>query len=306
MQDWSWLDTWMKTAPRKNPGTSTVTQPNTVTNPSGTLTLNPGYTPDYKALIEGDSGYLASLNSTRQDVAGAASARQAALRTLAMRYGGLPSGFKDTYGDIDPATVELAKGNQYSQVANLDRAYNDNVLATKRSLAARGALQSGELGYGLDRANLARAQGEYDLGNAFSDAANSAVTGYLAAEQAARKANADALAVAEKNVYANPANRPVDAVTANLDPDWSKWGYPVYVGPDGKRYKADGTPAGDPQDPYIPGSEGSAPAPAVPAAPGVAAGAAAMPPTPSWGKPLSQTGKNMTLSQAYQILKGKL
>jgi hypothetical protein len=46
-----------------------------------------------------------------------------------------------------------------------------------------------------------------------------------------------------KDVYSNPLNRPKEGTEAQLDPDWpTKYGEPVYVGPDGKLYDANGNP----------------------------------------------------------------
>jgi hypothetical protein len=90
------------------------------------------------------------------------------LQSLAVKYGGLPaSGFKDAYGDVDPTTLDLARRNQFSDVSRVNRSYGEGVEASKRQLAARGALQSGDLQYALDQADYSRAGAEYDLGNQF-------------------------------------------------------------------------------------------------------------------------------------------
>src|SRR5206468_1632322 len=96
------------------------------------LGLTPGYTPDYQALIQADPSYLAWQNSSAKDLAQAAAQRKAAAQALAIAYGGLPSGFKDTYGDIDQATLDLASQNQFSQTAQAAKANTDNIEALKR------------------------------------------------------------------------------------------------------------------------------------------------------------------------------
>jgi hypothetical protein len=213
--------------------------------PTSVVGLQQGWTPDYRSLILGDPSYLSWKNNATLDVNQAAAARKAALQRLAVQYGGLPSGFKDQYGDIGQDTLDLAGRNQFSTTARLAKIYAESVEGDKRRLAARGALQSGDLGYALSQSDYARGASEYDAGQQFSNVAQEAVNGYVGAESAARRAESDALARAESNVYLNPMNRPVAATSASLDPDWqSKYGVPVYSGPDGKLYQLgpDGNP----------------------------------------------------------------
>src|SRR5581483_6169703 len=134
------------------------------------IQLSGGYTPDYNALINNDPGLTAFRGTEKMTADQADSARRAAVRALAVQYGGLPSGLADPYGDVDAGTLDLAKSNQFSDVANLARNYAQTVEGIKRSLAARGALQSSELAYGLDQANLGRGQAEYTMGQNFANA----------------------------------------------------------------------------------------------------------------------------------------
>lgn len=219
-----------------------------------------GFTPDYGSLIKSDPGYQTYLANGRLDVGQAASQRRASLQKLAIQYGGLPAGIQDTYGDLDAGTMELAGKNVYSDRQRLDRSYSAGIEAFKRSLAARGALQSGDLGHGLSQADLARGQGEYDLGNQFANAAQGTVNDYLGVESRVRQGESGALTAAQGSVYSNPANRPVDAYDAPLvEGSVDQYGQPVYRGKDGKLYTADGkeffppapvvaAPAAGPQD----------------------------------------------------------
>lgn len=220
--------------------------------------LEQGFTPNYLGLIKQNPSYLSYVNNATLDVNQAAARRKAALQALAVRYGGLGGGFKDAYGDIDPATLDLAKGNQLSDTARLSRNYSQGVEAMKRALAARRGLQSGELTHGLQQADFARAASEYDLGQEFSNAAQGAINDYLSAESAVRRGEAGAISEAEQNVYANPLNRPTEGTEARLVPDWqTKYGQPVWQGPDGKLYVLDGS--GNPIPfvaPSMGGSEG--------------------------------------------------
>jgi hypothetical protein len=165
------------------------------------LTAPTGYTPtDWTKLIQGNSGYMGwALNAAeRKDTA--AANRTAALRSLAIRYGGLPSGFKDPYGDIDAGTLNQSQSNPLSESSRLAKSYADSTEQFKRSLAARNALQSGDLGYGLGQIDYQHSADEYDLGQQFMDAAQQAINQYsgtvagLSAEQidAIRQAAMDA------------------------------------------------------------------------------------------------------------------
>jgi hypothetical protein len=151
-----------------------------------------GYSPTaWTNLIGGNSGYMnwALSAAERKDIAG--SNRKAALQALAIRYGGLPSGFKDVYGDITEDVLGQARANPLSESSRLGKSYTDSVEAYKRQLAARNALQSGELGYGLGQIDYQRSADTYDLGQQFMDAAQGAVNQYgdalsgLSAEQIA-------------------------------------------------------------------------------------------------------------------------
>jgi hypothetical protein len=71
--------------------------------------------------------YLAWQASSGQNVGNAAAARTAALKQLAIQFGGLPQGFADQYGDIDAQTLQLAGQNQSSDQAQLARNYAQGV-----------------------------------------------------------------------------------------------------------------------------------------------------------------------------------
>lgn len=202
-----------------------------------------GYTPDYGSLIKSDPGYLAYMNNGAMDVANASTARREALRKLAVQYGGLPNSFSDKFGDIDQTTLDLAKTNQYSDEQRLSREKASGIEAFKRALAARGGLQSGELGYGLDQTEQSYGQREYDLANAFGNAAQGAVNDFTNVESNVRRGEAAAIAAAQSNVYSNPANRPTNGVDASyVQGSNEQYGFPVYRGPDGAMYKVDGSP----------------------------------------------------------------
>jgi hypothetical protein len=229
--------------------------------PLGNIGLTPGYTPNYKDLILHDPSYLSYQNNATLDVNQAAARRKAALQALVVRYGGV-GGLKDTYGDIDQTTQDLASRNEFSDTSRIKRNYDQGVEAFKKGLSARGGLSSGDLGYGLDQADYARGASEYDLGQEFQGAAQMAVNDYLGVESGARQAEPGAIAQAEGNVFANPQNRPTAGTEGTLVPDWEKtYGVPVYKGPDGSLWTIgpDGNPI--PYTPSHPADVPPAPAP---------------------------------------------
>lgn len=233
--------------------------PTAVPNPSmPKIQLSGGSVPDYASLIQNDPAYLMWQNNSQLDLATAAAQRREALRKLAIQYGGLAPGTKDLYGDIDQGTLELAGKNEYSDKARLARTYAQGIEAFKRALAARGGLQSGELGYGLDQAQTAQGEREYDLGNSFANAAQGVVNNYVGAESGVRRSQYDALRAAQASILGNPAYAPTGSVEAQLvNGSESQYGFPVYRGPDGSLYKADGS-LFDPASFVAPTSSGGA------------------------------------------------
>lgn len=201
--------------------------------PPGNVQTDQGYNPDWRSLIGGSPIYQAWKNNSTLDLNQAAAQRRAQLRSLVVRYGGLGQ-FQDTYGDIDQGTLDLASRNEFSDVKRAQRNYQQGVERFKKVLAARQVTSSGELQFGLDNADSARAQNEYDLGNEFSNQAGSAIQGYLGIESALRRGELDALIAASQSVFADPANRTRPASQANLIPNSERvMGYPAYEGQDG-------------------------------------------------------------------------
>jgi hypothetical protein len=161
--------------------TGSVTQTPAQFNVNSMPNLLPasGYTPnDWTNIIQGNSGYMNWKLSASERADVAASNRKAALRALAVRYGGLPGGFKDVYGDIDESTLATSQGNPLSESARLSKNYADSTEQYKRSLAARHALQSGDLGYGLDQLDFQSSADRYDLSQQFMDVAQQVINSY--------------------------------------------------------------------------------------------------------------------------------
>lgn len=213
------------------------------------------YTPDYSSLITSDPGYIAAENTTLQSNAAAQAKRREAMRAALIQYGGdLPAGFKDTYGDIDQATLEAARGNQNSVLARLSNDYSQGVERFRRGLSARGMLQSSETDYGSDQLNRAYGQERYDAGNAFASGANQAYGGYADVLGQNAQSLAGAIGQAESNVFSNPAYRPVAPSFADYDVSASgQYGQPVYRGEDGKFYDTNGNPFNPPSTSSVSG-----------------------------------------------------
>lgn len=227
--------------------------------PAGQIQTFGGYTPDYAGLIKADPGYIAGQSAAQAAQATAAAQRKAALQQAIVRYGGgLPSNFTDQYGDIDQATLDAAKNNQQSTLANLSTNYAQSEQQFLRQLAARGALQSGDLNYGEDQLQRGYAQQQYDAANAVGDQATGALNSYTGVLNQNSRDMAGAVNSAEANVYANPAYRPQSASYADYaSSESSQYGQPLYKDGNGVLYTADGNP-------YTPGGGGGS-APAAPA-----------------------------------------
>jgi len=211
--------------------------------PPSTYLFTPAYTPDYASLIKSSPGYMAWQAADPHVSAGAT--RRAAIRALMIQYGGtLPPGYSDVYGDIDQATLDQAAANPYSTKKQLLRA---NALANQQlqtSLAARGALHSGDLVYGADQLGQQLGQAEYDAGNAFSGAYQGDVGSFVDAINAWQQQEAGIVGQEEANLEQNPLYQPRDATYANLVDNWSSlYGQPVYQapGPGGGLYTVDPT-----------------------------------------------------------------
>lgn len=211
--------------------------------PAGNVQTAPAYTPDWSNLITHDSAYLAAQASADQAKANAAAQRKQALQQAIVQYGGLPSGFTDQYGDVDQSTLDSAGANQYSVLAGLAKSYTDNQQQFERGLAARGALQSSDLDYGLGQIDNSYGQQRYDAANAVGSQVNSALGAYTGVLSGNAQNLSSALQGAEANVYSNPGYTPQAAQTANYDAGNSAtYGQPVYADANGNLFDQNGNP----------------------------------------------------------------
>lgn len=228
--------------PTEQVGTASIAPPRPPGAPPPNVIYRTGGIPDYKTLLESDPGYLAAKGTANEAAATAAAQRRATLRSALIRYGGIPSGFEDKYSDIDQATRDAASGNEFSTLGNLARGYAESTDKLKRSLGARGMLQSGDLSYGTDQLERAYGQQRYDVGNQLTDQANQIYSGYSGVLGGNAQALSQAIAQAEGNVYSNPANRPTET-TANYDASLSaQHGQAIYSDAQGNLYDVYGNP----------------------------------------------------------------
>jgi hypothetical protein len=131
--------------------------------------------PDYMALLRQSPAYQQWLANANFRKTGLANARAASIRQLALQFGGLPQGFRDTLGDLRPEDLAAAGANQFGALQTIQRNYEQGRNDMHRSLAARGMLQSGDLGYGEGQATLQRGQQEYEAGQSFMGALQQAI-----------------------------------------------------------------------------------------------------------------------------------
>jgi hypothetical protein len=183
--------------------------------------------------------------NTASDLAG----RNASLNRLFTQFGSLPDinaagqqlGINDLGQAIDPATAQLAAENPYSTTANLSKAHTDAIRQLRQSLAARHALQSGELGYQLGQENNAYGNAQSQANQQLLDSIAQLQGQFTAGQRAnQQQLSAGAQSAADRQIGLNPATGSQKAV---YDPATGK-----YKGANGEWYNADGTPfVGTPQ-----------------------------------------------------------
>lgn len=208
----------------------------------GDLTV-PGFTPDYNALIQGDPLFKQLREDLKAQTGGDLASRNAALNRLFTGFGALPDinaagqslGINDLGQAIDPATAQLAAENQFSTQANLGRAHTDAIRQIRQGLAARHALQSGELGHQLGRENTAYGNAQSQASQALLDSIAQLQGQFTAGQRAnQQQLSAGAQSAADRQIGLNPATGSQKAV---YDPSTGK-----YKGANGEWYNPDGTP----------------------------------------------------------------
>lgn len=202
---------------------------------------------DYAAILRSDPLFLQSqadlAAGSFADRAGLKAGRQKAI----INFGEWRPDFGDLQGDIDPATQQLAQQNTaagLSTRARLDKALKDNLRIVRSMLAARGALQSGELGHQLGEEDLRFRTAEYDSRRQLSEYLAGMASVFAQAEQQrAYQRSAAAAAAAGRGVAGGTGGPPPSAPPAAP---------PAGPGPaDPNRQPAPFYPSATPQDEFV-------------------------------------------------------
>lgn len=133
------------------------------------------------------------LNPIKSDLAAQGqvdlAGRNAGINRALVQFGQLPDfgqaqqALGLNIGDIvSPDTAQLAASNPYSATKQLAQQHTDAVQKIRQALAARGMLQSGELGYQLNREQQQYGQAQYNAGQQLLDFINGLQQGYLQSE----------------------------------------------------------------------------------------------------------------------------
>lgn len=217
-------------------------------------------TPDYSALLTADPQYQSLRASTQAQVAQAASRRAAALRGLLMQYGGTVG--NDTYGDFRDLDKELAAENPFSALKQLGSGYEAGVRGMRRSLGARGALRSGELGHSQGQLDADRAQAEYDTAQQFLQAMSEAIGAYQGEESQFYGRESELLQdISGRIALANPVQKGKAKYDAALT---KRYGQLVYRDAEGNLW----TPGGNGAVRFTPPNPGDATIGPLPGTPG--------------------------------------
>lgn len=226
------------------------------------IQVAPGYTPDYSSLLQSSPVLSAAKSAADANQQSADAARRSAVQGSYVQYGGdLPAGWTDKYGDIDQATQDAAKNNQFSTIANLQQNYAKSVDQFKKALAARGMLQSGELNYGQNQLDQGLGQQRYDAGNAFLRDVGGDYSTYAGVLGQNARDLASAVGSAQTSLASNPTYAAIPPTVAHYDSTLSaQYGKAVYSDEWGTLYdqlgnvlKA-GTPPPPPPPPPAPTS----------------------------------------------------
>ena len=162
-------------------GTLTPSAPPPATPPPGSIQI-PGITQGfYHNLLQNNPIY--QQMGANFDAAGTAAdaQRRSYIQRLLADFGRVPTGFQDSYGDVDDLTRGLAQKatdagvSTYSQ---LERARADNQKRINNDLAARGILSSGETGYQQGRNQQDFQTSLSEAERALLDSLTGATTGY--------------------------------------------------------------------------------------------------------------------------------
>lgn len=172
----------------------------------------------FGSILQGDPGYASAANQATRSAQDAQSARQAAIRSALIAAGiPLPAGFKDTYGDVDQSTQDIAASNPFSTAAQQLRQFSQGQVANRQQEAASGI--TGQIATDVGNENYARGLDLSKLATQFSDSANNAIGQYAGVLNTNAGNLTDAIFKAEANQTKNPAyTAPAPAAPATPTP----------------------------------------------------------------------------------------
>lgn len=222
----------------------------------GTGDANPqGGAQTYQDLISGEPIGAYERGQLEAQNAAAAAQRAAAVKDAITRYGGLPPGFQDPYGDL-AGLGNIPQNNAYSTLSQLTREFTHQRGNLNADLAARGVLSSGEktlgdqeIGYqeGMARQNALDqllqqiggidtqyAQGAADraqqLSQIYNDAMQRLIDAGISPQQAASMASSVAAAAGASGATGSRTGSGVNPTASGSGNPQSGFGNPA-VGP---------------------------------------------------------------------------
>jgi hypothetical protein len=215
------------------------------------------YTPDWASLIKGDPGLMDTQNALSAGSISDLASRNAAIQAAYVSFGGnvdaaqlakqLGMSEADVQNALGPDAQRLAQENTsagLSTQARLQQANQDAIMKIRQELNKRGLLNSGETGFELDRQNLGYRQAQSDATNKLLGYLQQYQQGYLSAQQQREGTLAQAYSDAANRQFGQHQSSAGSTATLDhIDP----FGNPVYKGPDGTLYGADGSPYSAPQ-----------------------------------------------------------
>lgn len=164
---------------------------------------------DYAALIAADPIFQQAQQFYNASLISDASQRNSAAQRALIAFGLVPSadqlgtGFDWLSQALNPQTQTLAQQNTQNGLsieARLGQAHDQATMALRNSLAARGALSSGDANYRLNLNEQGYAQSQQDALNKLLDSLSGYQSSYLGAQQSAEEALLNAMAAAYGNI----------------------------------------------------------------------------------------------------------
>jgi hypothetical protein len=152
--------------------------------------------PKYQALINADPEYSQTIADTQAGSIADKASRDAAMRRSLEEFGQMPDfgasassmglSAADLASIYTPEAQTIANANTTagtSTVAKLNQAYADAQRNVINALASRNMMRSSDTGYGLNKANLANTQQNFDARKSMLDYIAGAQSGFAEAER---------------------------------------------------------------------------------------------------------------------------